>query len=326
MATLFTDDFQVFIKPVGARCNLRCNYCYYMDKGDIYGSNVKSVMNDETLDNCIKQHYSASSGDAVLFTWHGGEPLLAGIEFYEKALYYQKKYLPKGRSFLNGIQTNGTLLTKTWCDFLAANGFVVGISIDGPEVFHNAMRRTSKQSGSFEKTLDGYKLLREYGIDAEILCVVSANNVRHPLVVYDFFKTLGAKFITFLPLVEKSDTGTEQVSPASVPALAFGHFLAAIFDEWVKNDIGLVKIQIFEEALRTAFNQEHSLCIFRERCGGVPVIEHTGDFYPCDHYVDRDRLIGNINEHSLNYFLNHPEQKAFGNAKSDTLPQYCMKC
>ena len=320
MATLLTDDFQVFIKPVGARCNLRCNYCYYIDKGEIYGSDVKPVMNDNTLENCIKQHYLASSGDMVLFTWHGGEPLLAGIDFYEKALLYQKKYLPQGKNFLNGIQTNGTLITKEWCEFFAANGFVIGISIDGPDVFHNAMRCTSNHYGSFEKTLGGYKLLRKYGINAEILCVVSACNMCYPLKVYDFFKSLGANYITFLPLVEKNNLSK------SVPSLAFGHFLAAIFDEWVKNDIGAVKIQIFEEALRTAFTQEHSLCIFRERCGGVPVIEHNGDFYPCDHFVDNDQLLGNINEHMLDYFLNHSEQKAFGNAKSDTLPQYCMKC
>ena len=320
MATLLTDDFQVFIKPVGARCNLRCSYCYYIDKANIYGSDEKTVMNDETLENCIKQHFSASSGDTVLFTWHGGEPLLAGIDFYKKALFIQKKHLPEGKNVLNGIQTNGTLITNEWCEFFAANGFVVGISMDGPPVFHDVMRYTSNKRGSFEKTFDGYKLLREYGINAEILCVVSASNVKYPLVIYDFFKSLGVNYITFLPFVEKNN------SCESVPALAFGHFLAAVFDEWVKNDIGVVKIQIFEEALRTAFNQEHSLCIFRERCGGVPVIEHTGDFYPCDHFVDKDRLFGNINEHSLDYFLNHPEQKVFGDVKLNTLPQYCLKC
>ena len=319
---MITDDFQVFIKPVGARCNLKCSYCYYKGTGD----NVNSVMNDETLENCIKQHFSSSSGDTVLFTWHGGEPLLAGIDFYEKVLSIQRKYLPQGKSFLNGIQTNGTMLTKEWCSFFAANGFIVGVSIDGPDFLHNKLRRTANQCGSFEKTLAGYMALREYGINAEILCVVSAYNVRYPLVVYDFFKTLGAKYITFLPLVEKRTDSAELVSQESVPALEFGRFLSAIFDEWIKKDIGAVKIQIFEEALRTAFNQEHSLCIFRERCGGVPVIEHNGDFYPCDHFVEKNRLLGNINERPLEYFLNHPAQKAFGDAKLNTLPQYCISC
>ena len=313
MERRITDDFQVFIKPVGARCNLRCNYCYYLEKG----VDVQSVMSDKTLENCIIQHFSASSGETVLFTWHGGEPLLAGIDFYEKALSIQKKHLPHGKNFINGIQTNGTLLTKAWCEFLSTNGFVVGISMDGPEAFHNAMRT------AFNKTLEGYRLLRESGINAEILCVVNSCNVRHPLVVYQFFKTLGANYITFLPLVEKDDS---TVSQASVPALEFGRFLAAIFDEWVKNDIGAVKIQIFEEALRTAFNQEHTLCIFKERCGGVPVIEHNGDFYPCDHFVENNRSPGNINEQQLEYFLYHPVQKAFGDAKLNTLPAYCIRC
>ena len=323
MATLLTDDFQVFIKPVGARCNLRCGYCYYLEKGK---SDTKSVMTDETLENCIKQHFSAFLGDTVLFTWHGGEPLLAGIDFYKKVLSLQKKYLPQGKSFLNGIQTNGTLITEEWSEFFAANRFVVGMSIDGPEVFHNAMRHFSNKRGSFEKTLNGYRLLRTHGVNAEILCVVNSYNVKYPLEVYSFFKMLGANYITFLPLVEKGSAEAAPVSPESVPALEFGHFLSAIFDEWVKKDIGVVKIQIFEEALRTAFNQEHSLCIFRERCGGVPTIEHNGDFYSCDHYVEKNLSLGNINEHNLNYFLNHPQQKAFGEVKLNTLPQYCIRC
>ena len=238
----------------------------------------------------------------------------------------QKKFAPKGKNYVNGIQTNGTLITKEWCNFLATNRFVVGISIDGPENFHNAMRHTINNTGSYEKTLYGYRLLRTYGVNLEILCVVNSGNVNDPLLVYDFFRMLGVNYITFLPLVERYIGEAEKVSQASVPPLAFGIFLSAIFDEWVKNDIGVIKIQIFEEALRTAFNQEHSLCIFRERCGGVPVIEHTGDFYPCDHFVEKDRSLGNINGRSLQYFLQHPEQIAFGDAKLNTLPQYCLRC
>ena len=326
MKPLITDDFQVFIKPVGARCNLRCRYCYYLNRGNLYGSGIEAVMNDETLENCIRQLFAASSGDTVLFTWHGGEPLLAGIDFYEKVLSMQQKLAPPGKSFLNGIQTNATIINDEWCKFLAGNRFVVGVSIDGPKVFHDAMRHTFLQHGSFEKTLHGYWLLHSYGVNPEILCVVNSHNVNHPLAVYDFFKLLDVGSITFLPLVEKDDRRAEKVSQASVPALSFGHFLSAIFDEWVKNDIGLVEIQIFEEALRTAFNQEHSLCIFRERCGGVPVVEQNGDFYPCDHYVEPSRSLGNMNDQPLTYFLNHPAQKAFGDAKWNTLPQYCIRC
>ncbi|MDL2265543.1 anaerobic sulfatase maturase [Parabacteroides sp. OttesenSCG-928-G07] len=326
MKTLITDDFQVFIKPIGARCNLQCSYCYYLPNTDIFKPDVNPIMTNETLENYIQQHYLASTSDTVLFTWHGGEPLLAGIEFYEKALSIQRKYLPAGKSFVNAIQTNGTMLTKEWCEFLAANKFSVGISMDGPETFHNAMRHTPNKSGSFEKTLRGYHLLREQGITAEILCVVNAFNVRYPLAVYEFFKSLGTKYISFLPLVERINKENSQVSPESVPAFEFGLFLAAVFDEWVKSDIGTIKIQIIEEALRTAFHQEHSLCIFRECCGGIPVIEHNGDFYSCDHYVGKNQSLGNINEHPLAYWLNHPVQKAFGDTKRDTLPQYCIRC
>ena len=320
MELLLTDDFQVFIKPVGARCNLNCSYCYY----SIHETDKISVMDDETLENCIIQHFATSTSSAVFFTWHGGEPLLAGIDFYEKVIAMQKKHLPRGKSFLNGIQTNGTLITKAWCEFFAINGFVIGISIDGPNAYHDAMRLTHNKRGSFDKTLIGYRLLSDYNINPEILCVVSSCNVHHPLAVYDFFKTLGAQFITFLPLVEKAGHGA--VSQASVPALAFGHFLSAIFDQWNKTDIGAIKIQIFEEALRTAFHQEHTLCIFKKRCGGVPIIESNGDFYPCDHFVGENRSFGNINKHPLAYLLNHPKQKAFGDAKFDTLPQYCIRC
>ena len=323
MYTDVTDDFQVFVKPVGARCNLQCGYCYYLDKGNVCGPDSKSLMDDVTLENYIKHHYAASTSDTVLFTWHGGEPLLAGIDFYRKAVAFQKKHLPRGKHFLNGIQTNGTLITKAWCAFFAENGFTVGISFDGPEALHNAMRRFADGAGSFEKTLRGHGLLREYGINPEILCVVSAYNVYYPLVVYEFFKMLDTQHISFLPLVERNQGG---VTKESVPAFEFGLFLVAIFDEWMKKDIGVVKIQIFEEALRTAFHQDHSLCIFREECGGVPVIERNGNFHSCDHYVERERFIGNINDCSLKHLLNHPAQKAFGKAKKNNLPQRCLQC
>ena len=207
MYTDVTDDFQVFVKPVGARCNLQCGYCYYLDKGNVCGPDSKSLMDDVTLENYIKHHYAASTSDTVLFTWHGGEPLLAGIDFYRKAVAFQKKHLPQGKHFLNGIQTNGTLVTKEWGAFFAENGFTVGISFDGSEAFHDAMRRFEHGAGSFAKTLRGLNLLREFGINPEILCVVSAYNVYYPLMVYDFLKMLGARYISFLPLVGRNQGG-----------------------------------------------------------------------------------------------------------------------
>ena len=322
----FTEDFQIFVKPVGALCNLRCTYCYYLDKAEICGRNSNILMDDKTLENYIIQHFAASTSDTVLFTWHGGEPLLAGIEFYQKALALQQKYLPPGKKIANGIQTNATLITSEWCAFFAENQFTVGVSLDGPEVFHNASRRFAHQTGSFEKTLHGHLLLRKHGINPEILCVVNARNVYHPLVVYEFFKMLGAQYITFLPLVERMDMFSSEVTKTSVPAFEFGLFLTAIFDEWVQHDIGNLKIQVIEEALRTAFHQEHSLCIFRETCGSVPVVERNGNFYPCDHYVEDNRLIGNINDSLLTTLLKHPDQQAFGTAKQLTLPSCCRQC
>jgi uncharacterized protein len=283
-------------------------------------------MNDETLEKYIIQHIQASTDNVILFSWHGGEPLLAGIEFYRKALSLQRRYQQAGTTILNGIQTNGTLLDEDWCRFLASEKFIVGISIDGPGDMHNTHRRTRADGTTLKMVTGGFEKLKKHGIIPEILCVVNNENVKYPLIVYSFFKELGAKYITFLPLVvRQSDTRTG-VSRDSVTAEGFGYFLSAVFDEWVEKDIGEIKVQIFEEAARTSFNQDHTLCIFRKNCGGVPVVEHSGDFYSCDHYVNADHLLGNIREKPLASFLDSERQKAFGMAKSLTLPGYCKKC
>lgn len=320
------DDFQIFVKPVGALCNLGCTYCYYLCNRDIYDGTGSLRMSDEILDKYIKQHIEASSDDTIFFSWHGGEPLLAGIDFYRKALSIQQKYLPAGRRALNGIQTNGTLLDDEWCSFLKSENFIIGISIDGPPDLHNKNRITPAGDPTSEMVLKGFELLMRYKITSEILCVVNADNSLHPLEVYSFFRQLGAEYISFLPLVEKDASKRTGVSDSSVKPEEFGRFLSVIFDGWIGNDIGKIKVQIFEEALRPAFNQEHTLCIFKVDCGGVPVIEHNGDFYACDHYVDKEYLSGNINDVPLADLLVSPAQKAFGNAKSNTLPRYCLEC
>jgi len=319
-------EFQIFVKPVGANCNLRCSYCYYLKKKNLYPSKDMIIMDDDILERYIKQHTGASKEEIISYSWHGGEPLLAGIEFFRKAVAMQKKYKPSGSAIINGIQTNGTLLNDEWCNFLSKEQFVVGISIDGTQKFHDTYRKTTGSGSTFNKVIHGYKLLKKHGILPEILCVVNAENVRHPLEIYEFFKQLGAKFMTFLPLVERLAGTNAGVSRRSVPALEFGVFLSKIFDEWIENDIGEIKIQIFEEAARTAFNQEHTLCIFKENCGGVPVIEHNGDFYSCDHYVNEANRLGNINFESLENLLNSPRQREFGNAKSVSLPTFCINC
>jgi uncharacterized protein len=196
-------DFQIFAKPIGPRCNLNCSYCYYTGKSDLYEESPVLLMDDDLLEQYIVQHIRASGNDEVMFSWHGGEPLLAGIDFYKKAINLQRKYLPPGCRLINGIQTNGTLLDEEWCEFLARENFLTGISIDGPAHLHNSFRMDHRGEETFEKVIRGYKLLQQYGITSEILCVVHAQNVNHPLEVYNFFKSLGARFITFIPLVER---------------------------------------------------------------------------------------------------------------------------
>jgi uncharacterized protein len=319
-------EFQIFVKPVGALCNLRCKYCYYLDKKALYPAEDAFVMNDDILERYIVQHIEASTEKTIFFSWHGGEPLMAGIDFFRKIVALQKKHKPAGHIITNGIQTNGTLIDWNWASFLAEEKFIIGISIDGPGDLHNRFRTTSDGRSSLPQVLRGYEMLQRYRIRTEILCVVNSYNVKFPLVVYNFFKELGVKYITFLPLVERRPVTKSGVSRASVPPLEFGRFLVSVFDEWLERDIGEIKIQVFEEAARKAFNQEHTLCIFKENCGGVPVVELNGDFYSCDHFVDRDNLIGNINEGSVAGFLGSERQKAFGRAKSLTLPRYCVEC
>ncbi|MGQ9620853.1 MAG: anaerobic sulfatase maturase [Bacteroidales bacterium] len=320
------NDFQIFIKPVGARCNLRCRYCYYLDKGNETMLKKTAVMPDYVLEKYIISHIEATQGQEVFFSWHGGEPLLAGIDFYRKAIKFQEKHKPSGYKIYNGIQTNGVILNEEWGRFLSANNFYAGISIDGTEELHNIFRIYAGGMPTFKKALEGYRLLQKYNIRNEILCVVNAVNVSKPLEIYRFFKGLGTQFITFLPLVIRDPSMPEMVDESSVPPEAFGHFLCTVFDEWMERDIGKIKIQIFEEAIRPAFGQEHTLCIFKKTCGRVPVVEINGDFYSCDHFVDREHLIGNIKDNRLIDLLDSEKQKAFGLAKLNTLPQYCLNC
>lgn len=317
------EDFQVFIKPVGARCNLNCSYCYYLDKQKLYPDHGGCFPND-LLEKYIIRQIEAAQGPNLFFSWHGGEPTLAGLEFFKRVVSLQKSHLHEKQRIINGIQTNGTLLNDEWIDFFKKENFIVGISMDGPEKFHSVNRLRKDGRTSFDESLRGYQLLRKNEIPTEILCVVSASNVDYPLEVYRFFKDLDASFITFIPLVSKIRQG--KVTEQAVNPESFGRFLCTIFDEWKRSDIGRIKIQIIEEALRTAFGQGHTLCIFKETCGRVPVIEQNGDFYSCDHFVDREHLIGNINNQSLTELLEDPRQIVFGKQKYDSLSKYCLGC
>jgi uncharacterized protein len=319
-------EFQVFVKPAGPACNLNCLYCYYLKKDKLFPPDESFRMPDDILESYIIQHIAATSDPVITFSWHGGEPTILGLDYFRKIVNLQKKHLPHNRKIINGIQTNGTLLNEEWCQFFKKENFVVGISLDGPEEMHDRYRFTRDMKSTFDRTLSGYKLLQRFEVLCEILCAVNADNVKHPLEVYRFFRQLDAKYITFLPVVERHTGKTREVTNYSVPSEAFGSFLCDIFDEWITSDIGRIKVQIFEEATRPAFGQDHTLCIFKKTCGRVPVIEHNGDFYSCDHFVDHEHHLGNIREKSLAELLDDPAQIAFGQAKLDTLPRYCQMC
>ena len=319
-------EFQVFAKPIGSICNLDCHYCYYLKKEHLYPKGESFRMSDEILEEYIVQHIDASPDPEIRFSWHGGEPTVLGLDYFRKIVALQRKHQSSNQRIANGMQTNGILLDDDWCRFLAVEGFAVGLSLDGPQEMHDQYRVTKDKKPTHEQTMRGYKLLQQHRVYTDILCVVNAQNVQHPTEVYRFFKQIKAQYISFLPLVDPQADTESGVSHHTVPAEAWGVFLCTIFNEWRDQDIGRTKVQIFEEATRTAFNQEHSLCIFRPTCGDIPVVEHNGDFYSCDHFVDTEHYLGNIKETPLVELLESPAQRAFGNAKLETLPRYCQEC
>ena len=318
--------FQIFVKPAGAVCNLACLYCYYLDKKQLYSNDIPFRMPDDMLEAYIRQHIQAYPDSTIRFSWHGGEPTMLGLDYFRKILEIQKPYSTNKRRIINGIQTNGTLLNDEWCRFLAEHNFSVGLSMDGPGEMHDSHRMTRDGKPTHKQVMQGYNLLVEHGLTPDILCVVNAHNVQSPDEVYGFFKQIKAKYIGFLPLVEHRPGSDKGVSDATVPAEAFGTFLCRIFDEWKNLDTGNIKVQIFEETAKTALNQEHELCIFRKTCGDVPVIEHNGDFFSCDHFVDLEHQLGNIGDTPLIELLESPELIAFGQKKYDSLPDYCRTC
>jgi uncharacterized protein len=319
-------EFQVFTKPIGSICNLSCHYCYYLKKEGLYPEGESFRMPDVLLEKYIIQHIEAAPGPTVNFSWHGGEPTLLGLDYFRKIRAFQRKHLPLNRSIFNGMQTNGTLLDEDWGRFLAAEDFTVGLSLDGPQEMHDQHRVFKGEKATQAQVMRGYRILQEHRVPCDLLCVVHAQNVRYPTQVYQFFKQIKAQYITFLPLIELEPNTGQRVSPRTVPAESWGDFLCTIFDEWKAEDIGRIKVQIFEETARTALGQEHALCIFRKTCGDIPVIEHNGDFFSCDHFVNPEYRLGNIQQVALVDLLESPAQRAFGQAKWDTLPQFCRTC
>ncbi|MDR1727967.1 MAG: SPASM domain-containing protein [Acidobacteriota bacterium] len=321
------DDFQVLVKIAGGACNLRCRYCYYLPQA----RPGEAGMPDDLVELYVRQHIEASRDPVVAFAWHGGEPTLYGLGRFRKIAALQESLCPPGRRVVNGIQTNGLLLDEEWCRFLAhgndgrgAVQFVVGLSLDGPEEMHDRHRVTAGGEPTFRRVMESFARLRRHGVPTECLCVVHSDNAVRPLDVYGFFRSLGAPHLTFLPLVERMPDG--RVGGRSVSSADWGAFLCATFDEWQTGDIGRIQVQLFEETARTAFGQEHSLCILRHACGGVPALDCNGDLYCCDHFMTPGHLLGNIREATLKDMLASPKLRDFGEAKWRLLPARCRRC
>ncbi|MCE5299226.1 MAG: anaerobic sulfatase maturase [Methanoregulaceae archaeon] len=317
--------FHLMAKPGGPRCDLACRYCFYLRKGELYpGSRFR--MSDEVLEEYIRQTIEAHCIPEVTFAWQGGEPTLLGRDFFEKAMVLQKNYCRPGMVLHNTIQTNGILLDDKWCEFFRKNRFLVGISIDGPRKLHDVCRTDAAGKGSFDRVMQGFALLKKHKVDYNILCTVNAVNGDHPLEVYRFFRDeVKAQFIQFIPVVER-DLQSNTVTPLSVGPEQYGKFLIGVFDEWVKHDVGRIYVQHFDTALANWYGEPHGICVFSPTCGSALVIEHNGDIYSCDHFVDRDHLLGNILEVPIIELVNSDRQRQFGQNKREKLPKYCREC
>ena len=338
IANPFAKPLYVMLKPAGAHCNLACKYCYYLEKNKLYPTAQRHLMSDEMLEQFTREYIEAQTINQVLFTWHGGEPLLRSIDFYRKALSLQQKYAG-GRRIDNVIQTNGTLLTDEWCEFFAQNHWLVGISIDGPQPDHDHYRLTAAGKPSWKKVMQGIKLLKKHGVEWNAMAVVNAYNANHPLEFYRFFKENGCQFLQFTPIVERLtrhedgrtlaslvDKDEISLSEASVAPEQWGYFLCAIFDEWVRKDVGKIFVEIFDCTLANWMGISPGICAYSKECGHAGVMEHNGDIYSCDHFVFPEYKLGNIRDHSLIDMLYGEQQQEFSRLKHSSLPRQCKEC
>ncbi|WP_080902912.1 anaerobic sulfatase-maturation protein [Parabacteroides sp. Marseille-P3160] len=318
----FARPLYVMLKPIGAVCNLRCAYCYYLEKKGLYPDVNRFTMSDELLEQFVKEYFESQTSPAVNFTWHGGETLMRNLSFYEKALHYQRIY-GRGRQVENSIQTNGVLLDDRWCRFFKENNFLVGISIDGPQHCHDKYRRDVNKGPTFYKVMKGVELLKKHEVDFNVMGVVNDYNVDYPLEFYRFFKSIGAQFIQFSPIVERIDG---KPAPWNVPAGKWGDFLIAIFDEWVRNDVGTYYVQYFDSTLANWVGEKPGVCTLSKYCGHAGVMEFNGDVYSCDHFVYPAYKLGNIRQQSLTEMMYSEKQQQFGLDKYEKLPQQCKNC
>lgn len=338
IANPFAKPLYVMLKPTGAHCNLACKYCYYLEKNKLYPTAQRHLMSDEMLEQFTREYIEAQTMNQVLFIWHGGEPLLRSIDFYRKALSLQQKYA-RGRRIDNVIQTNGTLLTDEWCEFFAQNHWLVGISIDGPQPDHDHYRLTAAGKPSWQKVMQDIKLLKKHGVEWNAMAVVNAYNANHPLEFYRFFKENGCQFLQFTPIVERltrhedgrtlaslADKDEISLSEASVTPEQWGYFLCAIFDEWVRKDVGKIFVEIFDCTLANWMGISPGICAYSKECGHAGVMEHNGDVYSCDHFVFPEYKLGNIRDHSLIDMLYGEQQQEFSRLKHSSLPRQCKEC
>ena len=333
----FSRPLYVMLKPAGARCNLRCRYCYYLEKDHLYAGNDAHFMSERLLEKFIADYMQAQTTPEVLFTWHGGEALLRPIAFYERALQLQRRYA-RGRQVVNSIQTNGTLLTPEWCEFLRENGFLVGISIDGPRNVHDAYRRTSADGPSFDRVMQGLQLLKEHHVEWNALAVVNNLNVEKPREFYRFFKDIGCQYLQFAPIVERivsRDDGLTlapgmqeggRLTSHSITPSQWGRFLCELFDEWVVADVGSIFVQIFDATLANWVGVTPGICSLSAHCGHAAVMEHNGDVYSCDHFVYPEYRLGNLNEKTITEMVYSPQQQRFAQMKTAMLPRQCREC
>ncbi len=322
--------FHVMLKPRGAICNLDCAYCYYLSKESLYpGSRFR--MSDALLEEYTHQYIEAQPVAEVTFAWQGGEPTLMGLDFFRRAIGFQQKYRRPGMRIHNALQTNGVTLDDAWCRFFREQDFLVGISLDGPRDLHDAYRVDKGGQPTFEQVMAGLELLKKHGVEFNVLTSVHAANAGQPLEVYRFLRDeAGTEFMQFIPIIER-DNGTgfqegDKVSARSVTGRQYGDFLIAIFDEWVRQDVGQVFVQIFDAALAAWLGERPGLCIFEETCGTALAMEHNGDVYACDHFVEPRHKLGNMQDTALAEMVGSEPQRQFGQAKRDTLPRYCREC
>lgn len=316
--------FHVMLKPRGPLCNLDCSYCFYLKKEELFPEGTRFRMSDEVLEEFTRQYLAAQQVPEATFAWQGGEPTLMGLDFFRRALELQKQHRRPGMKVTNSLQTNGVLLNDEWCAFLKEHDFLVGLSLDGPRELHDAYRVDKGGQPTFDRVERALRLLQSHGVEHNILCVVSRANAQHPLPVYRYFRSAGVRFIQFIPAVERLESGG--VTEWSVTGEQWGGFLCAVFDEWVRRDVGRVFVQHFDVALAAYYGLPSAVCIHAEECGNCLALEHDGSLFACDHYVTQDHYLGDIGETHLREMVDSPFQRRFGKDKRETLPRYCREC